>query len=159
MNTVENSEKRQVMPADFSFLSEADSQIVQAMAGMIYALFNFNETQGIVLSGLMMSKTSGVGVTPAIYKFDAGIVLYNYKLYMVSGIEAYSTTGQIENQPIKVSLAPNALVVDPSPVYNESLEKTINVHKRYVGSMNMFYTGGHDFNFFNELKRIPLLGQ
>lgn len=52
MKKVISTEQRQVVPEDFSFLSEADEQICQGMYKMLCNIYGFDGTKPIVISGL-----------------------------------------------------------------------------------------------------------
>lgn len=129
--------QRQVVPEDFSFLSEADQQICQAMYRMLCRIYGWDGTKPIVISGLdlimslnPMSQNKSVQVTGGVLLTAEGDVVE------VEGIQftvnTTITTEQIR-QALTIEIAETN--VSPSPVYDKNGNLNIYCHKQRVGTI------------------------
>ncbi len=129
--------QRQVVPEDFSFLSEADQQICQAMYRMLCRIYGWDGTKPIVISGLdlimslnSMSQNKSVQVTGGVLLTAEGDVVE------VEGIQftvnTTITTEQIR-QALTIEIAETN--VSPSPVYDKNGNLNIYCHKQRVGTI------------------------
>lgn len=129
--------QRQVVPEDFSFLSEADQQICQAMYRMLCRIYGWDGTKPIVISGLdlimslnPMSQNKSVQVTGGVLLTVEGDVVE------VEGIQftvnTMTTAEQIQ-QALTIEIAETN--VSPSPVYDKNGNLNIYCHKQRVGTI------------------------
>ncbi len=128
MNHTDNSADnipRQVVPRDFSFLSEADQAIVQGLYGLLETVSACPGCafilQGMEVSGAGDGTTADIDIAP-------GMFLYDGKLYILENSEHLS--GVMSGQHVRFLLEETD--VAPSPVYDENLAPTVNCHKKYV---------------------------
>ncbi|MFV0501217.1 MAG: hypothetical protein ACK5MH_06465 [Bacteroidales bacterium] len=148
----------QVQPNDFSFLSKADFLLVTAFVGLVKNAFGLSDaTNPIVISGLeVVSTPAGSGITIDI---SEGILLYKGKMYHVEGIAGLSFINQQAFLSTAKLRLPDAIVCEPSPVYDENLAKTINRHYKYEGYIEVGAPAGDNvFSFNSTIQRIPLIG-
>lgn len=128
MNHIDNSADnipRQVVPRDFSFLSEADQQIVQGLYGFMETLSGCTGC-AFILQGM---KVSGIGDgIQADIDITEGTFLYDGKLYHLEN--PVHLTGLLSGRDVSFLLEEQDH--EPSPVYDENLAPTINCHKKYI---------------------------
>lgn len=118
-NRIIGQPTRQVVPADFSFLSEADSQIVELIwALMVGSGLITNADMGdkypIIISGLEMSE-SGT---------SEGMVLYKKRIYHFDATEQHGMASSAAKYCFKKELS----AVAPSPVRDKNGVKNVSVH-------------------------------
>lgn len=137
MKKVIATEQRQVVPEDFSFLSEADLQICQAMYRMLCRIYGWDGTKPIVISGLdlimslnPMSQNKSVQVTGGVLLTAEGDVVE------VEGIQ-FTVNTTITTEQIRQALTIEITEIDvsPSPVYDKNGNLNIYCHKQRVGTI------------------------
>lgn len=129
--------QRQVVPEDFSFLSEADQQICQAMYRMLCRIYGWDGTKPIVISGLdlimslnPMSQNKSVQVTGGVLLTAEGDVVE------VEGIQ-FTVNTTITTEQIRQALTIEIAETNesPSPVYDKNGNLNIYCHKQRVGTI------------------------
>lgn len=137
MKKVIATEQRQVVPEDFSFLSEADLQICQAMYRMLCRIYGWDGTKPIVISGLdlimslnPMSQNKSVQVTGGVLLTAEGDVVE------VEGIQ-FTVNTTITTEQIRQALTIEITEIDvsPSPVYDKNGSLNIYCHKEKRGTI------------------------
>ena len=137
MKKVIATEQRQVVPEDFSFLSEADEQICQGMYKMLCNIYGFDGTKPIVISGLdlimslnPMSQNKSVQVTGGVLLTAEGDVVE------VEGIQ-FTVNTTITTEQIRQALTIEITEIDvsPSPVYDKNGSLNIYCHKEKRGTI------------------------
>lgn len=130
--------QRQVVPEDFSFLSEADQQICQAMYRMLCRIYGWDGTKPIVISGLdlimslnPLSQTKSVQVTGGVLLTAEGDVVE------VEGLQSFTVNTTITTEQIRQALTIEIAEtnVSPSPVYDKNGNLNIYCHKQRVGTI------------------------
>lgn len=137
MKKVIATEQRQVVPEDFSFLSEADLQICQAMYRMLCRIYGFDGTKPIVISGLNlimslkpMSQNKSVQVEDGLLLMaDGDIIEVEGSLFMTSN----STTEDLILNSLSIEIT--EIDVSPSPVYDKNGSLNIYCHKEKRGTI------------------------
>lgn len=129
LNIITNPEvTRHIQPADFSFLSESDQLIVEVIAAVLKLLYGVDQTvKPVIISGVV-----GVGGTNSesmpVITFSPGVVLFNNKIYRVEAA-TLNNIAVAGSDACFLALENNYINTEPSPVYDENLEKTIYCHK------------------------------
>lgn len=141
---------RQVVPADFSFLSLVDRSIVRAMSGLIKSLTGLDsETTPILLGFATVQMTSP-------YRYKATI-LYQEEIMELNVTGSDNEAAGVDSwgtflKKTKVQVAEE--FVTPSPVYNEGLELNIYVHKkRYLRGDYSLVVG--EYFTLSEIAHLP----
>lgn len=141
MNIVgtEGNSVRQIVPAEFNFLSMADRQVVAALEGVLKAMYGLEARQAIIVSGMQTQTTliwipSETSVTGRViagkrYEITEGVVMWNGCLWEFSGgsWEVYH-----EAQMTEYVLVMSEETAPPSPVYGENITLDVTPHKRAV---------------------------
>lgn len=86
-----DNERRQVVPKDFSFLSDADSDVVKGMASMVAALLGISASSPIILSGCKLTRQESGGVVT--YTMGDGLIMYAGAIYTVNNIQPVAVEG------------------------------------------------------------------
>ena len=130
MNHIDNSADaipRQVVPRDFSFLSEADSQIVAGLYGLLETISGCSGCafilQGMHISGLGDGIAADIDIAP-------GMFLYGGKLYILEN--SVHLSGLMSGRDVHFILSEKDS--EPSPVFDSNLTPTIQCHKKYICS-------------------------
>lgn len=148
------NESCQVEPNDFSFLSGADKDILKVFSSILRHLHSLDDTVSpIVIRGLEHTVTNiGNAVNVNITE---GIVLYKDNLYSVAAVNgATFMNQQAFAMGMKLVIPQDAVLCEPSPVYDENLDMTINRHYSYVATLGGGSAGDTLFNFINGLQRL-----
>lgn len=134
---------RQVQPVDFSFLSEADRDIVRGFEAYLRATNNgWDSSKPIVLQGVMGNVTTRI--------VSDGIILYDGRIYDVTGCGGF-TPAVVGD--IKIGL--KQTVVSPSPVRGATDITTVDAHKNNVGVVTISSMPAADDEFsYTELNRL-----
>ena len=131
---------REVMPADFAFLSQADKQVVSAVEKSLRTMFGWDEGQPIVISGL--EYDSGTKTISEGYLIKDGVV------YKVEEKQLVSST--ILNTQLKITASAVVMltkkVISPSPVYDENLVQSVNVHYEHYAFINQIQNNNADLS-------------
>lgn len=130
MNIVDESKDgaaRQVVPADFSFLSLADRQITNAMSKLVLSLTGLSDDKPIVLGNVAISRND----TFKQYSFGPATLLWNGLIVECPKIQS-NGNDEIDSwdaflKGTYISAVSNN--ISPSPVYGEGLAKDVYVHK------------------------------
>lgn len=137
MNIVgtEGNSVRQIVPAEFNFLSMADRQVVAALEGVLKTVYGLEAGQAIIVSGMRTSAVfvilgpldgNGTRYTWR-YTITEGVVMWNGCLWEFGG-------GSFEAgaNPNNCVLVMSETVAPPSPVYGENISLDVTPHKRAV---------------------------
>lgn len=155
MNEIRNvNQACQVQPNDFSFLSLADKEIIKVFSSILRSLHSLDDTVSpIVIRGLEHTVTNiGNAVNVDITE---GIVLYKDNLYTVAAVNGLTfTSQQTFAMAMKLVIPQDAIVCDPSPVYDANLDRTINRHYSYVATLGGGSSADTVFSFINGLQRL-----
>jgi len=138
MNIVgtEGNSVRQIVPAEFNFLSMADRQVVAALEGVLKAMYGLEARQAVIASGMqtqakrLFVTSGGVVVGGMRYAITEGVVIWNGCLWEFGGgsWDAYSGA----HSPDRYVLVMSETVAPPSPVYGENITLDVTPHKRAV---------------------------
>lgn len=140
MNIVgtEGNSVRQIVPAEFNFLSMADRQVVAALEGVLKAMYGLEARQAIIVSGMQTqttliwipSETSDRVIAGQRYEITEGVVMWNGCLWEFGGgsWEAYREA----QNPTEYVLVMSEETAPPSPVYGENITLDVTPHKRAV---------------------------
>lgn len=134
---------RQVQPVDFSFLSEADRDIVRGFEAYLRATNNgWDSSKPIVLQGVMGNVTTRI--------VSDGIILYDGRIYDVTGCGGF-TPAVVGD--IKIGL--KQTVVSPSPVRGATDITTVDAHKNNIGVVTLQSMPAADYVCsYTELNRL-----
>lgn len=130
---------RQIVPADFTFLSQADGQVVKAIEGVLKLMFGYggvyppsSQHETWSADGALIVKGVDVAYSNSIATLNPGVILYDGRLWdLESGASwGYDATG---SHGLEASFEARALVfeekvVEPSPVYGASDSVTVSPH-------------------------------
>lgn len=143
MKEIVTTGTRQVQPVDFSFLSEADRDIVKGFEAYLRATNNgWDSSKPIVLQGVMGNVTTR--------RVSDGIILYDGRIYDVTGCGGF-TLAEVDN--IKIGL--KQTVVSPSPVRGATVGTPVDAHKNNVGVVTISSMPAADDVFsYTELNRL-----
>lgn len=140
MNTIgtEGNEVRQIVPAEFNFLSVADQQVVAAMEGIVKAMYGLGANQAVVAVGMAAtwSNTTTQGVNSLLLTqrltFGTGVVLWNGKLWEFGGgyIDGIGRFSPLQGNDWVLVMSEQ--VASPSPVYGATIALDVTPHKRLV---------------------------
>ena len=140
MNTIgtEGNNVRQIVPAEFNFLSVADQQVVAAMEGIVKAMYGLGSNQAVVAVGMeatwsnTTTQVVDIMLLTQRLTFGAGVVLWDGKLWefgggYIDGIDRFSSL-----QGNDWVLVMSEQVASPSPVYGATIALDVTPHKRLV---------------------------
>ena len=117
---------RQVVPQDFSFLSDADGQIVKALELIVSMGFGVDVSKPVLLGKRVITRR----ITPdgLRFKFGANTLLWQGSLY---DLPASSETAAASESEFMRStyVMPLETSVAPSPVYGINEVKDVSCHK------------------------------
>lgn len=140
MNIVgtEGNSVRQIVPAEFNFLSMADRQVVAAMEGVVRMMYGLESGQAVVVEGMgatweptTTGTTGDLQLTQRV-TLAPGVVMWNGGLWEFEGA---TIEGLGRLQPINGDewvLVMSEQVAPPSPVYGETIALDVSPHKRMV---------------------------
>lgn len=117
---------RQVVPQDFSFLSDADGQIVKALELIISRGFGVDVSKPVLLGSRVITRR----ITPngIRFKFGANMILWQGCLYDLP--ESSESVAASESEFLRSTyVMPLETTVAPSPVYGINEVRDVNVHK------------------------------
>lgn len=143
---------RQVVPQDFSFLSEADGQIVKALELIISRVFGVDVSKPVLLGNRVITRR----ITPdgSRFTFGANMLLWQGRLYDLPS--SSETIAASESEFLRSTyVIPLETTVAPSPVYGVNEVRDVNVHK----SLSFGYQRSIDGNEWTlaELSMLPIL--
>lgn len=139
MKIITDSNKtRQVQPIDFAFLSMADKEVVQAVETMLRTMYDWAEDYPIIVSGLEYNVFRKPP-QPASYKITSGKVLWNGLVYDVAELQLKTGLNTIGNIIDNVYFKMKRKVVEPSPVYDKNMAKSINCHYEHYGELQQVF--------------------
>ena len=142
MNKVgtEGNEVRQIVPAEFNFMSVADQQVVAAMEGIVKAMYGLGSNQAVVAVGMeaTWSNTTTQGPAQASMlltqrlTFGTGVVLWDGKLWEFGGgyIDGIGRFSPLQGNDWVLVMSEQ--VASPSPVYGATIALDVTPHKRLV---------------------------
>lgn len=117
---------RQVVPQDFSFLSDADGQIVKALEMIISMGFGVDVSKPVLLGNRVITRR----ITPdgIKFKFGANMVLWQGCLYDLPA--SSETLAASESEFLRSTyVMPLETTVAPSPVYGINEVRDVSCHK------------------------------
>lgn len=117
---------RQIVPADFSFLSKACDAVTEALSRTLEVIVGMDSNQVVVLGAIPLTKKKTQ--TADVYQFTLGegIVMYDRKIYH---LPKYMFTGT-KRELGEIHFVLSSVVVKPSPVLDVNLQANVNVHKK-----------------------------
>ena len=140
MNRVnKNGETRQVVPEDFSFLSEADMQQSRAVYNMLANINGFGREYPIVLDGCNIkvdypeTRGTNVVVKEGVILCSDGSVREVEEIDVTVG--GVYTKSEVEER-LAVQLVDNT--AEPSPVYNPKGDKVVYCHEDLGAQVVMY---------------------
>ena len=145
MNIIDHTSDdiRQIVPADFSFLSDADQQVTAALHAALAALLGLNPDATIAVSGCQYSDDRDVDPTSVPSDLNcqltAGTLLHGGRLYTLA---AYSWQ-QLNPEGRRFGTMPHACIsfeeqlAAPSPVYGADLTLSQQPHRHLVARLCM----------------------
>ena len=119
MNIVDESKDgvvRQVVPADFSFLSLADRQITKAMSKLVLSLTGLSDDKPIVLGYVSTERNN----TFKQYSFGPATLLWNGLVVECPKIQSNGVFASWNDFLRGTFISPVSKNVSPSPVYAAS---------------------------------------
>lgn len=173
MNIIDHTSDdiRQIVPADMSFLSDADQQITEALHHILGALLpNAGVGDTIAVTGCVRTQT-GPDFNAG-YSISGGTLLHGGRLYTLDAaqwsealITSTSQGGGSTSYQQKGCISFEEEVAAPSPVYGQSLQLDQQPHRHLVARLkvgqrntttNAFTppVGVADYIFPDEIKRI-----
>lgn len=137
MKKIIATEQRQVVPEDFSFLSEADLQINQGTYKMLCNIYGFDGTKPIVISGLNFRiSLNPNGSTKSVKVEDGLLLMADGDTIEVEGsvfMTSNSTTEDLILNSLSIEIT--EIDVSPSPVYDKNGSLNIYCHKEKRGTI------------------------
>lgn len=140
MNKVgtEGNEVRQIVPAEFNFLSMADMQVVAALEGVVKSIYGLTSGQAVVVKGMGATWTNTS--TGELYSliltqrltFSAGVVMWDGRLWDFGGgyIDGIGRFAPLNGNDWVLVMSEQT--VAPSPVYGATIALDVTPHKRLV---------------------------
>lgn len=155
MNIIDHTSDdiRQIVPADFSFLSDADQQITAALHATLAALLGGDGSETIVLQGCQITSDydasestvdGGIRIGPRVinYSMTDGLLLHRGRLYELPAASWTEANMSAELTVMGVTRTlPTGLIVfadqqqHPSPVYGQNLELSEAPHRRLTAAI------------------------
>ena len=117
---------RQVVPQDFSFLSDADGQIVKALELIVSMGFGVDVSKPVLLGNRVITRR----ITPdgIKFKFGANMILWQGSLYDLPA--SSETAAANESEFLRSTyVMPLETTVAPSPVYGINEVRDVSCHK------------------------------
>lgn len=121
---------RQVVPQDFSFLSEGTRDVVRAIEKILRAMYDIADGKPIWL-GKMTFTSAGTISGVRQWIVEKGLVLLDGLIFEIAPIIASGSSTLIAAQTTYVQLSSEN--IEPSPLYHENGERDVYVHKNAVG--------------------------
>ena len=117
---------RQVVPQDFSFLSDADGQIVKALELIVSMGFGVDVSKPVLLGNRVITRRrTPDGIK---FKFGANMILWQGSLYDLPA--SSETAAANESEFLRSTyVMPLETTVAPSPVYGINEVRDVSVHK------------------------------
>lgn len=144
MNTITEEGKsiRQIVPADFVFLSQADRQICKALHGLLCTLAGHGGYTGAIVMTGMSCVFGSQQVLPTTVTLRKGTVLYDDRLWDLEEDYQFTTTYHSDHDggwaaQVEASFSDYEMyfveeTAPPSPVYGADETVTVSPHKRNV---------------------------
>ena len=117
---------RQVVPQDFSFLSDADGQIVKALELIVSMGFGVDVSKPVLLGNRVITRR----ITPdgIKFKFGSNMILWQGSLYNLPA--SSETAAANESEFLRSTyVMPLETTVAPSPVYGVNEVRDVICHK------------------------------
>lgn len=154
-----DNERRQVVPKDFSFLSDADSDVVVGVASIVATLLGMSPDDPIILRGCRLTRQrSGDTVT---YTMGDGLIMYAGAIYSVNNVppvvvEGDMTVGALAEFLDTYYVIFGASTVSPSPMYKYG-EQQVACHEECKVT-GISATPDAETIKLKDLKALPRLG-
>jgi hypothetical protein len=140
MNVIgtEGNNVRQIVPAEFNFLSAADRQVVAALQGVVRMMYGLESGQAVVVEGMgatWENTTAGIDASFRLTKrltLAPGVVMWNGGLWEFGGatIEGLGRLQSLNGDAWVLVMSEQ--VAPPSPVYGATIALDVSPHKRLV---------------------------
>lgn len=129
---------RQIVPAEFNFLSAADRQVVAALEGVVKAMYGLESGQAVVVEGMGATWENTItGIDASLrptqrVTLAPGVVMWNGGLWEFGGatIEGLGRMQALNGD--EWVLVMSEQVAPPSPVYGATIALDVSPHKRLV---------------------------
>ena len=144
---------RQVVPQDFSFLSDADVQIVKALELIVSMGFGVDVSKPVLLGNRVITRR----ITPdgSKFTFGANMLLWQGRLYDLPA--SSETLAASESEFLRSTyVIPLETTVAPSPVYGVNEVRDVNVHKSLNFGYQRSADGSNEWTLA-ELSMLPIL--
>lgn len=122
---------RQIQPVDFVFLSEADSDVVKGVEGMLRTMFGFSDNVPIILCGVYVDATykpNQSGEEERTYKITAGKILSGGMICEFDEIEIIKPSYEYNSLLETVRWMRRETTISPSPVKNADGVENVTCH-------------------------------
>lgn len=154
-----DNERRQVVPKDFSFLSDADRDVVVGVASMVAALLGIPASSPIILSGCKLTRQESGGVVT--YTMGDGLIMYAGAIYTVNSIQPVAVEGDMTVSAFAEFLNTyyvvfGASTVSPSPMFKYG-EQQVACHEECKVT-GLSATPDAEGIKLKDLKALPKLG-
>lgn len=140
MNVIgtEGNNVRQIVPAEFNFLSAADRQVVAALQGVVRMMYGLESGQAVVVEGMGATWENTTAGTDASFRLTKrltlapGVVMWNGGLWEFGGatIEGLGRLQSLNGDAWVLVMSEQ--VAPPSPVYGATIALDVSPHKRLV---------------------------
>lgn len=140
MNVIgtEGNSVRQIVPAEFNFLSAADRQVVSALQGVVRMMYGLESGQAVVVEGMgatwknTTARTDGSIQRTRRVTLAPGVVMWNGGLWEFGGatIEGLGMLQSLNGDAWVLVMSEQ--VAPPSPVYGATIALDVSPHKRLV---------------------------
>lgn len=154
-----DDQRRQVVPADFSFLSAADSDVVQGIALVLGRMFGLGASEPLSLGVGVVRRQVGDYWR---YGLSDGVILKGGTLYKVEGLDQEFTFDHMLTRAEMRSLTDGYYLqfgqewVSPSPVYKYG-EGTVYCHAE-AKITGLSTEADAESVRISDLRTLPLLG-
>lgn len=159
INHEADNERRQVVPADFSFLSDADQEVVGVFHAAMCALFGITPNTALAIG----CQFEGINVGDHWeYGLGAGTLIYKGKFYELSSVPRIRTEQQLNGVQMmalvnRYYVQFGSTAVSPSPVFKYG-EGTVSCHENSVVVGYTDQIPERDALKLADIRMIPKLG-
>lgn len=134
----EGNDVRQIVPAEFNFLSMADMQVVAALEGVVKSMYGLTDNQAVAVIGMRATWTNTVTGEGQIAQptqrltFGPGVVMWRGQLWDFGGgyIDGIGRFAKVKTDDWMLVMSEQ--VTSPSPVYGATISLDVTPHKQLV---------------------------